>query len=130
MELRKLQGYAPMVLRYGMAAVYLWFGISQLTNPANFLGYLPQFIFSSPYATAFVIANGVFEVIAGGLLVAGKFTRIVAALLALHLAAIAIELGYGDVAVRDVGLMLATAAIALHGPDKWCVDKRVTRETA
>ena len=107
-----------------MSAVYLWFGVSQLINPTNFIGYLPGFIFSSPYATAFVIGNGVFEVIAGGLLLSGKFTRIAALLLGLHLCGIAIELGYGDVAVRDFGLMLATMAIALHGPDNWCLDAR------
>lgn len=121
--------YAPMVLRYGMAAVYLWFGINQLFNPANFIGYLPNFIPTS-IAVPFVYANGVFEIIAGCLLVAGKFTRVVAALLALHLAAITYELGYGDVAVRDFGLMVATAAIVLNGPDKWSLDKRGKNETA
>ena len=68
--------------------------------------------------------NGVFEVIASVMLISGVFVRIVAALLALHLLAIAVDLGYGDVAVRDFGLTIATIGIFLWGEDEWCLKKR------
>ena len=120
---------APAILRYGLGIVYLWFGINQLINPGNFTGYLPTFIFSSGYATTFVLINGVFEIIAGTLLILGIFTRIVSALLALHLLAIMFDLGYGDVAVRDFGLVISTIAITLWGEDEWCLEKKWKKNT-
>jgi len=116
--------FAPIILRYGIGLVYLWFGISQLLNPANFVGYLPDFIFNSSYATTFVLINAVFEIIASILLISGIFTRIVAILLALHLLAITIDVGYGEIGVRDFGLTIATITIFLWGEDEWCMEKK------
>ncbi len=119
--LERSRPYAPVVTRLAVSAVFLWFGISQITNTANYLGYLPDAIFRSPYASAFVVGNGAFELALGGLLALGILTRIVALLLGAHLLVIASGLGYGDVAVRDIGLALATLSVCLHGNDKWCV---------
>lgn len=116
--------YAPIVLRYAMGLVFLWFGINQLINPNNFIGYLPTFIFNSSYAVTFVYANGIFEIIAGTLLILGILVRWVAALLALHLIAITFDLGYSELAVRDFGLAVATIAIWLWGEDTWCLGKK------
>ena len=124
MDLSKAKTFAPAILRYGLGLVYLWFGISQLVNPGNFIGYLPGFLFNSGYAGTFVIINGVFEIIAGTLLILGIFTRIVAALLALHLIAITFDLGYGEVAVRDFGLAVATIVVFLWGVDSWCMERK------
>jgi len=120
----KAKTYAPIVLRYALGLVYLWFGINQIINPNNFIGYLPTFIFNSPYAIAFVYANGVFEIVAATLLIMGILVRWVAALLALHLLAITFDLGYGELAVRDFGLAVATISIWLWGEDKWCLGKK------
>ena len=124
MDLSKAKTFAPAILRYGLGLVYLWFGISQLVNPGNFIGYLPGFLFNSGYAGTFVIINGVFEIIAGTLHILGIFTRIVAALLALHLIAITFDLGYGEVAVRDFGLAVATIVVFLWGVDSWCMERK------
>jgi uncharacterized membrane protein YphA (DoxX/SURF4 family) len=115
---------APVILRYGLSLVFIWFGINQLLNPSNFLGYLPNFIFSSDYASTFVIINGLFEIILSLFLIAGKFTRIVAFILSLHLIGIIFELGYGEVAIRDFGLLVATLSIMFYGPDSLSMDKR------
>ncbi len=56
---------------------------------------------------------------------AGLLTRIAAFILALHLAIITIELGYGETAVRDFGLTFATLSIALGGPDQWSLDQKL-----
>ncbi len=127
MDFEGLKKYAMPVLSYGLAAVFLWFGINQLINPNNFIGYLPQLIFDSGYAKTFVIANGIFEIIASIMLITGLFTRWVALLLALHLMAITLELGYGEVAVRDFGLSIATFVIFLNGPDQLCLDTRLKK---
>ena len=119
--------HAPTILRLGLSAVFIWFGISQIVNPINFIGYLPDVLFSSGHSTQFVYANGIFEIIAGGLLAVGFWTRLMAFLLGTHLLAIMIVLGYGEAAVRDFGLTIATFAIAMWGPDSWCIDKKVKR---
>lgn len=121
----KMKEYAPIVLRFGLAAVFFWFGISQIIDPAYFRGYLPTFMFSLSYAHGIVIANGIVEIILAILLTLGYFTRIVAALLALHLLVITFEVGlFTETGARDFGLTMAMVAIALHGPDKWCLEKK------
>ena len=57
----------------------------------------------------------------GLLLLLGLFVRPVAILLVLHLLGIIITLEYNSISVRDFGLMMATIAIFLHGPDCWCL---------
>lgn len=120
----KFKDYAPVVNRLGLSIVFLWFGINQLFNPDHFLGYLPGFLLDLEYARYFVIANGIFEIIFGTLLIIGLYTRLAAIILGLHLVAITSQLGYGETAVRDFGLALSTISIALGGADKWCLEKK------
>lgn len=119
--------YAPVLVRIGMSAVFLWFGISQLLQPKNFIGYLPAFLLEGP-ANAFVMINGGFEVALGTMLVLGIYVRPVALLLGLHLMVIMINVGYNEIGVRDFGLMVATFTIFLWGEDKWCLMKRLKRK--
>ena len=114
--------YAPVIVRLGMSAVFLWFGFSQFANTANFLGYLPDFLFKSKFASEAVMLNGSFEIIFGIMLAAGVFTKWVALLLGVHLVMIASSLGYSETAVRDFGLALATLSIFFEGEDIWCMD--------
>jgi len=102
------------VLRFGLAAVFLWFGFSQLMDSAAWIGWVPEW--TSLFGITpnlIVLVNGTFEVIAGALLVAGFFVRPVALLLALHLVLITIEIGFNETGVRDFGLTMATFALAL-----------------
>ncbi len=122
--LEKIKDYAPVVNRIGLSLVFLWFGFNQLFNPDYFIGYLPEFLFDLDFAKYFVIANGIFEIIFGSLLISGYFTRIAAILLGLHLLGITFHLGYGETAVRDFGLALSTISIAIGGADKWCLETR------
>lgn len=104
-----------LVLRVGLAAVFLWFGFSQLFDSLNWIGWVPEWavnLFHIPPAFI-VLANGTFEVIAGALLVANFFVRPVAILLALHLVVITVEIGFNAIGVRDFGLTMATLALAL-----------------
>ncbi|MEK6917256.1 MAG: DoxX family membrane protein [Nanoarchaeota archaeon] len=114
--------YAHILVRISISLIFLWFGINQLINPENFMGYLPNFILISEYARTAIIANGIFDLIFGSLLLAGLFTKIVALILALHLFTITLSLGYNDIAIRDFGLTLVTISIYLGGEDKWSLD--------
>ena len=117
--------YAPLVARVALALVFLWFGLNQIFDPDSFLGYLPPWTSSLPFSdTTFLLLNGIFEILCGGLLLVGFCTRAASALLALHLLGIADNLGYNDIMIRDFGLTLVLVSIFLNGPDRWCLDSK------
>lgn len=114
------QRLGVLTLRYGLALVFLWFGFSQLTNPADWTSFVPlsvAHLVPLP-AVVIVLLNGLLEVVCGLLLVLNLWVRPAALLLALHLAGITISLGYNSVAVRDFGLMMATFSLALLHQDR------------
>lgn len=121
--MNKFPLYAPAVLRIGISLVFLWFGTSQLQNPGTWTNIVPSWAvgLSGLDAKTIVLANGGFEILAGGMLILGFLTRYVAALLFLHLAVITLSIGINPVGVRDFGLSLATLSIALHGKDLLCL---------
>jgi len=124
------QKYGATTVRLGLAAVFLWFGLTQFFNPQALMGYAPSFAFSLPISIKqFMMLNGLFDTLVGALLAIGFFTRFIAFVGALHLAGIAASLGYNDVAVRDWGLCAAALSIALTGPDAWTLDKKLDRKT-
>ncbi|HIG96540.1 TPA: DoxX family membrane protein [Candidatus Woesearchaeota archaeon] len=127
MDLKSMHRYAPLVLRLAMSFVVLWFGFTQLVAPQTFMGYMPSWMpmmgpMMHMQPVSFITFNAVFEIIFGFLLLLGFFTRIAAFLLFLHIFFIGINFGYNDIAVRDIGLSLATLAVCLQGPDAWCLD--------
>lgn len=113
--------YAPLTLRIGLSAVFLWFGVNQFVRPDYFLGYLPGWEFPVS-ATTVVVLNGVLDTTLGVLLLLGLFTRVAAAIATAHLLSIAVSLGYNDIAVRDVGLAIVALSLVLHGPDRYSID--------
>jgi uncharacterized membrane protein YphA (DoxX/SURF4 family) len=121
--------YAPVVLRFGLVALFLWFGLSQVTNPGGWISWVPEWAISISWIspTAIVLLNGGFETIFGILLAVGFSTRWVALLLSLHLFFIAYEIGYNDVGVRDFVLAISTLTVALFGSDKYTLDRRAAK---
>ncbi len=125
MKIEKYKEYAPLIARLSISLVFLWFGFNEIINTEVWVTWLPQFAYNLPIApTTLVLINGTFEIIFGGLLLAGLFTRITAFLLFIHLLGIAFSVGYNDVAIRDLGLSLVTLSIFLSGPDRWCLEKK------
>jgi uncharacterized membrane protein YphA (DoxX/SURF4 family) len=121
----KARAWAPVVLRLGLVILFLWFGLSQVTDPAGWTSWVPGWAHSLPVpATTLVLLNGGFETVLGVALLLGYWTRIVAGLLTLHLLFIAYEVGYNDIGVRDFCLAIATAAVALYGGDRYSLDAR------
>ncbi|MEK7509370.1 MAG: DoxX family protein [Patescibacteria group bacterium] len=114
-----------LILRLGLAAVFLWFGFSQLLDGVNWVGWVPEWavnLLHLPPAMV-VLGNGAFEVIAGTLLALGIWVRPIALLLGLHLVVITIEVGLSPIGVRDFGLTMATFALALLGKNEQDLDK-------
>ena len=122
---------ALTLLRLGLAFVFIWFGISQLQNPSQWISFLPSWVALVPIsAIGFVLINGLFEIVAGVLLALGAWTRITALLLALHLFGIAFSIGYNAIAIRDVGLAFATLALAIGGAGTFSVDTKAEEHPA
>ena len=110
-----------IILRLGLGFVYLWFGISQLLQTAQWVGFIPDWalpLFGGSAVTA-VLLNGWFEIIAGAMLAFGIYIRQVASLLAVHLTLIVFDVGLSAIGVRDIGLVAATVAVIFLEPDCW-----------
>jgi uncharacterized membrane protein YphA (DoxX/SURF4 family) len=118
--------YAPTLLRYGMAAVILWFSFAQFSHTSLWTAYIPDSIVSMTRlsAVALVYLNATFELIFGILLVFGWQTRVVALLLAVHLFDIMYVVGYGEIGVRDFGLAVGTLVIFMNGTDMLCIQQK------
>lgn len=118
--------FAPVVLRIGIALVFLWFGYQQITVPGAWTSLIPDWAMSLSgfSAHALVLANGCFEIVFGLLLLLGVFTRFVAFFLALHMFSIMWTVGYTAIGVRDFGLSMAALSVFLYGADSWCFDRR------
>lgn len=115
--------FGILVLRYGLGFVFLWFGFSQLHNPAAWTGFLPDVITRIGISgVPFVLFNGLFEVCLAFLLLVGAYTRLSAMLLGVHLIGIAFSVGMTAVGIRDVGLALATLALATFPTPFWAFD--------
>ena len=125
---QKLKNVSPMVLRYSMSFLFLWFGLNQLFHAGAWVAWLPSWVHSLPVTPlTFIYMNGLLETVLGLALLVGLFTRGAAFVLSLHLFGIAFSLGYNDIAVRDFCLALATLAVSFHGADKLCFDIRLKK---
>ncbi len=120
-----LEKLAPVVLRFGLAALFLWFGFFQVTAPDQWLSWVPGWVpsFLRLEAATIVLLNGGFEVVGGILLLLGIAVRWVSLLLALHLLVIAYEIGYNDIGVRDFALAISCFAMSLFGSDAWTLER-------
>lgn len=111
------------ILRVGIAAVIIWFGYQQLSDPTSWLGFLPPWATTLPISQlSLIYLNGWFEIVAGTMLFFGVYTRTVALLIALHLLDITLTVGYGAIGVRDFGLTVAVVSVFLYGSSPISVD--------
>jgi uncharacterized membrane protein YphA (DoxX/SURF4 family) len=110
--------YAKLLLRAGLAGVFLYFGIQQLMHPEPFIGWLPSSAELVPLSgRTLVVLNGGFETFFGLLLLLGIFRRTSAFLLGAHLFGIGLTIGFTDIGIRDFGLALATLSLSLIKTD-------------
>lgn len=103
------------VLRLGLAAVFLWFGFSQLFDSLKWVSIVPDWavnLIRLPPAMI-VMGNGAFEVVLGSCIALGIFVRLSAFILSLHLIPIMLDFGATATAVRDFGIIIASTSLAL-----------------
>jgi uncharacterized membrane protein YphA (DoxX/SURF4 family) len=102
-----------LVLRLGLAALFLWFGFSELVDTLKWVSWVPTWAVNLFHLSPamIVLLNGVVEVIGGSLLALDLFVPVVAFVLGLHLLIIVIDIGLDAVGVRDAAIMFATFAL-------------------
>lgn len=119
----KFSRYSPLILRTAIAIVFLWFGFSQLKNPAQWARMLPSYALSLGMSVnSLIYLHGIFEIVFAILLLLGFYTRFASLLLGLNLLHIVFIVGYGPIGARDLALAIATFSIFLRGADKFCLD--------
>lgn len=114
------QELSQHILRLGLAAVFLWFGFSQLLDSLQWVAIVPDWAVALIHLppAMIVMANGLLEVVLGSLIALGFFVGPAAAILALHLFVIALDFGFSAIGVRDFGLVFATIALSLMSFEK------------
>lgn len=108
------QKFGIHLLRLGLAGVFLWFGFSQLIDSLRWVSIVPDWasnLLHLPPAMI-VMANGLFEVILGGVLAMGFFVRTTSFILGLHLILISFDFGFTATGIRDAGLTIASFALS------------------
>ena|SRR5665213_2968783 len=115
----KLPFFAPIVLRLGLAGVFVWFGTSQILDQSMWTSFIPTWAadLTGLSNIKLVLANGCFEVVMAVLLVFGFWVRPVAALLFLHMCSIVATVGLDSIGVRDVAIATGLLSVTLSGND-------------
>jgi len=121
--------YSVAAIRIGLALVFLWFGIDEVFNPENWFGYVPQWISSIlPLSLkAFIILNGIFEIIIGIFLLIGFYTRFFALITSIHLLLIIMAVGYNEIGVRDFGLVAMAISLVFSGSGVLSLDNKISK---
>jgi len=104
------------ILRVGLAITFLWIGILIFKTPEAWGGYLQPWaagLLPIPIKTA-MIGTAIFDIVVGIFLLIDYFTWAAALLAVFHLAIVLTVSGIDAVTVRDIGLLAAALALAIH----------------
>lgn len=119
-------GTASLLLRFALGVPFLVFGIGKFVDATPWIGYIPPWMTPLlPMSVwTFLAIVGVTECVLGVLLLAGLWTRVVAALAALHLFGIIVALGGNELAFRDATMLLTALALVALGSAgcHWSID--------
>ncbi len=114
--------FARWTLLASLVFVFLYFGIDKFVHPILWVGFLPLWMngLMGIENDAWIIIIGVIEVLLALLLIIPVpiIRKIGVVLIALHLLGIIWQVGWNDVAVRDIGLMLSAVALFFLIPAK------------
>ncbi|MEK7151627.1 MAG: DoxX family membrane protein [Patescibacteria group bacterium] len=111
--------FSYLVLRLGLAVVFLWFGIDKIFHPVYWLNaWVPDSIESlilrfNIGLTEFVYLNGIFEMLVGLSLITGIFIRALSILAIIFLINVVIFVGISEVTIRDVAIIGGFISVVL-----------------
>ncbi len=106
--------WAHVLLRVGLAFVFLYAAMAAFITPDNWVGYLPHFLTSHFSAHTLLDGFSVFQVILAGWLLSGIYVRYAALVCAAMLIGIVITSpSQFLITFRDVGLIFMALALAV-----------------
>jgi len=122
--MRNYQDLAPLVLRVGIGAMFLYAGVMKLFDPAMVSGMLGGIGFPAPTFWAWVLI--VCEALGGLAVLLGFQLKYVTVPLAVILlvATLTVHLGNPGVALQHVALLAGTISLWLSGPGTLAVSKQ------
>ncbi len=112
--LRTLSNKEDLLLRVAVAFPMIWAGVSQITNPTNWIGFVPVWLGAIIPAETFLTIHSVFNLIVGAGLLFGFWRIIFSGLAMASFASIVIFYGVDDVTFRDVGLAIVALVLFLR----------------
>jgi len=112
---------ALLLLRLGLAALFLFFGILAILDPAGEAIWLAPWVAALPLVgtPAFLLIFGVLEFLIGLALALGICLRYTSLVAAAMLLGIVINLGWSQIAMRDLALMAAALVLATSEDNAW-----------
>ena len=118
-----------LILRLSLAAVFLWFGIDKFFDPAYwFNAWIPNFVinFSTILhvsTNSIIYSIGVIELLIGISLASNMFIDFFAMIAVVFLIIISLYHGFGEVLVRDLGIIGGLLALIFwpssRSPTNW-----------
>ena len=115
------QKYAPLILRIGLSALFVCFGMEQILDGLSWVSWVPEWAVNLFHVSPalIVMGNGFLELGGGVLLAFGVFTRFVALILAIHTLLIAFQIGITAIGVRDMAIVASLLSLSCFGRDRW-----------
>ena len=105
-----------LILRIGLAIVFIWVGVAILQRPEVWGGFLAPWAMNllpfSLHDTMLVV--GIFDIIVGALLIIPGTVRLASALAFLRVLFVLIASGITDITIRDVGLLAMSLALFMQ----------------
>src|SRR3989344_2990800 len=104
--------YAQLLLRVGLAFIFIFAAVSSYLQPLNWIGFFPEFLRSLIPQSILLSGFSLFELAVGLWLLSGKNMFPAAFLAALSLLGVVLfNLGSLDILFRDIGLFFAALAL-------------------
>lgn len=120
--LRSLR-HSYLVLRLGLAFVFLWFGIDKFIHPQYWIdAWLPSSVVFALQDVGLsdrnlMYLNGIFEILVGTSLISTVFIRFFSVAAGVFLVSVMVFHGFNEILIRDIGLLGGLLAVALW-PDR------------
>jgi uncharacterized membrane protein YphA (DoxX/SURF4 family) len=110
------ENFGIYILRFGLAIVFLYFGISQILDQSRWIYLIPDrflnFYIGEVLKSKLVFVNGIFDTIIALSLISGILIKIFSFLGFIHLLSITIfSLGFESSGIRDLGLAFAMLSL-------------------
>ncbi|MBI2506653.1 MAG: hypothetical protein HYW00_00745 [Candidatus Colwellbacteria bacterium] len=103
-----------LLLQIAVAFPLLWAGVSQITNPTNWVGFVPLWLASFVDPEAFLGIHSFFNLFIGVGLLIGFWRILFSGAATLSLLLIVVFYGVDDVTFRDVGLAIIAFVLFLR----------------